>query len=252
MWDIIKSSSERIRTSFIMLGVVLAVGLINSHFVTWAAIGALALIGLKEMMNLTQINDDRLYVYAGVIWFFAYFHPHPQDLVFVVFVVFASILAYTQNFDKKLFIPMLYPIVPFLFILALYFDYGMMVLLWLMLVVAATDVGAYFAGRRLGKTKFCETSPNKTMEGVIGGIILGTLIGLVFFFLDFSVITILVVSFTVSISSVFGDLFESYLKRTAGVKDSGDIFPGHGGVLDRGDGYFFGSIVMYVLLKAFV
>jgi phosphatidate cytidylyltransferase len=252
MWDIIKSSSVRIKTSFIMLGVVLLVGFLNSYFVTWAVLGLLMLIGLKEMQTLTKIDENKLYIYAGVVWLASYFYPNPQDLVFLVFIAFASILAYTQNFDKRFFIPMLYPLIPFLFILALYKDFGMFVLLWLMLVVSATDVGAYFAGRRLGKTKFCETSPNKTLEGVAGGIILGTLVGLAFLFLDISVWIILLASFLVSIVSVFGDLFESYLKRMADVKDSGDIFPGHGGVLDRGDGYFFGAIVMYILLKALV
>ena len=61
-----------------------------------------------------------------------------------------------------------------------------------------------------------------------------------------------IVSAFVSISSIFGDLFESSLKRKAGVKDSGDILPGHGGVLDRTDGYLFGAIVMLVLLRGLV
>jgi phosphatidate cytidylyltransferase len=60
------------------------------------------------------------------------------------------------------------------------------------------------------------------------------------------------VSFVVSIASVFGDLFESYLKREADVKDSGDILPGHGGILDRTDGYLFGGILMFILLKLLV
>lgn len=249
MWDIIKSSSVRIKTSFIMLGVVLLVGFVNSVFVTWAVLGILMLIGLSEMLNLTKIDDNKLYIYASLVWIGAYFYPNPQDLAFIVFVIFASILAYTQNLDKKLFVPILYPVVPFLFLFALYIDFGMLALLWLISVVASTDVGAYFAGRRLGKTKFCETSPNKTIEGVIGGVILGTLMGLLFLFLNFSFWTVLIASFLVSIVSVFGDLFESYLKRVADVKDSGDIFPGHGGVLDRMDGYFFGAIILYILLK---
>ena len=115
-----------------------------------------------------------------------------------------------------------------------------------------TDVGAYAVGKSIGKTPFCETSPNKTMEGVVGGIAVATVAGM---FLGLSIVdfwTSLVISFAVSASSIFGDLYESSLKRAAGVKDSGDLLPGHGGVLDRIDGYLFGSIIMLVLLRGLV
>ncbi|WP_416862892.1 phosphatidate cytidylyltransferase, partial [Helicobacter ganmani] len=61
--------------------------------------------------------------------------------------------------------------------------------------------------------------------------------------------TSLILTFITSITSVFGDLYESYLKRKAGVKDSGSILPGHGGILDRLDGYFFAVIILYTLLQ---
>ena len=76
----------------------------------------------------------------------------------------------------------------------------------------------------------------------------GAFLGL--FVVDFLIA--LVISFLVAVSAVFGDLFESSLKRSAGVKDSGDLLPGHGGVLDRIDGYLFGAIVMLVLLRGLV
>jgi phosphatidate cytidylyltransferase len=62
----------------------------------------------------------------------------------------------------------------------------------------------------------------------------------------------IIVSFATAVSAVFGDLYESYLKRKAGVKDSGTILPGHGGVLDRIDGYLFASVVMVILLRGLV
>ncbi len=124
-------------------------------------------------------------------------------------------------------------------------------LLWLLVVVAGADVGAYFVGRSIGKTKFCQTSPNKTIEGVIGGVVVAVILGSIFSIEIFGLVTALLISFVVAVASVFGDLFESYLKREANVKDSGNILPGHGGILDRTDGYLFAGIIMLVLLKAF-
>ncbi|NQY95402.1 MAG: phosphatidate cytidylyltransferase, partial [Campylobacteraceae bacterium] len=112
--------------------------------------------------------------------------------------------------------------------------------------------GAYFVGKGLGKHQFCETSPNKTWEGVAGGMIVSAALGTYFALDSLSLFGALVVSVIVAFASVFGDLFESYLKREANVKDSGDILPGHGGILDRTDGYLFGGIIMLVLLRAII
>jgi phosphatidate cytidylyltransferase len=149
-------------------------------------------------------------------------------------------------------LPLLYPTASFLFLLSLYSGYGTMTLLWLLVIVASTDIGAYFVGKSIGKTKFCETSPNKTIEGVIGGVVFAVLLGTLFSTNGISFVNALIISAIVSIVSIFGDLFESYLKREAGVKDSGTILPGHGGVLDRTDGYLFGAIVMLVLLRVVI
>jgi phosphatidate cytidylyltransferase len=121
--------------------------------------------------------------------------------------------------------------------------------MWLVIVVALTDIGAYFIGRKFGKRQFCKVSPKKTWEGVIGGVLLATVVG-TFYGVGFvSVFLAFFISFVVSFSSVFGDLFESYLKRNAGVKDSGSVLPGHGGVLDRVDGYMFGAVLMVITLR---
>jgi phosphatidate cytidylyltransferase len=133
--------------------------------------------------------------------------------------------------------------------LSLYSEYGTDTLLWLLVVVASTDIGAYFVGKSFGKTKFCETSPNKTIEGLIGGLFFAVVLGPLFVTNGISFVNALIISGVVSLASVFGDLFESYLKREADVKDSGTILPGHGGMLDRTDGYLFGAIVMLVLLR---
>jgi len=252
MIDILKDSSERIRTGVILVAVVLFIGLIDSKFLTWLFLGFVMMIGVSEAMKLFKSERNLIYLVSGFTWILAYFYPNPQDLVFLSVLFFASILAYTKTFDKTLFLPLLYPLVSYLFLFSLYLSFGMGSLLWLLVVVAGTDIGAYFVGRGIGKRQFCSTSPKKTLEGVFGGVLIATAFGFVFAPSAYEVETILFVSFVVSIGSVFGDLFESYLKREADVKDSGDILPGHGGVLDRTDGYLFGGVLMFILLKLLV
>jgi len=251
MFDIINESSTRIKTGILLVLVLLVVGFIDSMPLTWLFLGGIMMVALYEAMNLFQVDENKIYVYAILIWLGAYFYPNPQDLVFVVGVVFASILAYTKNLNTKLFLPLMYPITSYLFLLALYISYGMGALLWLLVVVAGADIGAYFVGKSKGKTSFCATSPNKTLEGVAGGVITASILGMIFSPDYVGFMTSLGISFIVAIASVFGDLFESYLKREAEVKDSGDILPGHGGILDRTDGYLFGGIIMLVALRLF-
>jgi len=249
MTEIIKSSSTRIKTGVIMVLVLLIIGYIDSQILTWTLLGALMLVAIKEAMELFDIQEDKLYIVASITWLIALIYPNPQDLIFVVGVVFASYLAYTKNLNKKLFLILMYPMASFLFLFSLYILYGMGTLLWLLVVVAGADVGAYFVGKSIGKTSFCATSPNKTLEGVAGGIVSAAILGLLFSPSEIGLFTTFVISFLVASASVFGDLFESYLKREANVKDSGDLLPGHGGILDRTDGYLFGGIIMYVLLR---
>ena len=158
-------------------------------------------------------------------------------------------MAYTKNLNKDLFLPLLYPIASYLFLLSLYKSYGMSSLLWLLVVVAGADVGAYFVGKSKGKTQFCITSPNKTLEGVVGGIVVASVLGMIFAPSSVGVVYGLIISAIVAVASIFGDLFESYLKREANIKDSGNILPGHGGILDRTDGYLFGGVVLLILLR---
>jgi len=251
MSNILSQSATRIKTGIALIVVLLIIGYIDSIPLTWLLFGGLMLVALKEALNLFKINDDKIYVYAIVIWLVAYFYPKPEDLIFVVGIIFASILAYTKEFNKQLFLPLMYPIASYLFLFSLYISYGMPTLLWLLVVVAGADVGAYFVGKSIGSTKFCETSPNKTLEGVAGGVITAAILGMLLAPEEIGFITGLLISLIVAAASVFGDLFESYLKREADVKDSGDILPGHGGILDRTDGYLFGGIIMLVLLRLF-
>ncbi|WP_321313854.1 phosphatidate cytidylyltransferase [Halarcobacter sp.] len=250
MKEIIKSSSTRIKTGLALLVGILIIGYIDSFFLMWLLLGGLLVIAISESQKLYKMKVDSIYFYAGIIWFAAYFYPNAEDLTFIAAIVFASILAYTKTLDKKIFLPLFYPTASFLFLLTLYWEYGVMALLWLLVIVAGADIGAYFVGKSMGKTKFCETSPNKTVEGVAGGLVVATLFGIVFAIDNISLFGSIIISLLVALASVFGDLFESYLKREADVKDSGNILPGHGGILDRTDGYLFGGVVMLFILRA--
>ena len=250
--SILRDSRERLITGFILLAVVAIVGLIDNFFVMWLFLGAVYLLAFKEAIVLFGVEKDNLLPFAAGLWLIAAFYPYGDDLFVLAGVGYAAAVAYDKNLKWVDFLPFIYPTAGMLFILTMYEEYGVLSLVWLLGVVALTDIGAYFVGKSIGKTKFCETSPNKTLEGVIGGVALATFVGayLGLFVVDFWIA--LVISFMVSLSAVFGDLFESSLKRSAGVKDSGDLLPGHGGILDRIDGYLFGAIVMLVLLRGLV
>ncbi len=126
----------------------------------------------------------------------------------------------------------------------------------LFFLLAATfsgDTGAYFVGRALGKHPFFpHISPKKTWEGWFGGVLASGLAGLgvhAVFSLPMTALEAVGIAALLGIAASFGDLAESMLKRSRGVKDSGHWIPGHGGILDRADGLFFSAPLFYFLLK---
>jgi phosphatidate cytidylyltransferase len=115
--------------------------------------------------------------------------------------------------------------------------HGLTLLIWAFIVTWSTDIGAYFAGRNFGKRKLAPSiSPNKTVEGLYGGMAAATLLGGAWALANGLGKPLLAFPPLLAIAAQTGDLFESWMKRRAGVKDSGNWLPGHGGVLDRLDG----------------
>ncbi len=129
-------------------------------------------------------------------------------------------------------------------------SYAWMVPVLLIASIWINDTMAYITGSFIGKTPLSPISPKKTWEGTIAGAILAvvmvTAIG--FYALGFSIKAVLIISATAAITGTLGDLFESKLKRLAGVKDSGQIMPGHGGFLDRFDSLLVATTVVWVIL----
>ncbi|HYG05236.1 MAG TPA: phosphatidate cytidylyltransferase [Stenotrophomonas sp.] len=126
-------------------------------------------------------------------------------------------------------------------------------LLTALAIVWAADSGAYFAGRHFGRHKLApRISPNKTVEGLLGGLLAGLIAAAAFGALAGATLAqmpaLLGVAAVTVLASVLGDLFESLLKRQAGAKDSGNVIPGHGGVLDRIDGVL-AALPVFVLGK---
>ena len=134
-------------------------------------------------------------------------------------------------------------------------DYLPWNVLYLFFFIWASDTGAYFSGRALGKHKLFERiSPNKTIEGFIGGLLASALVGIAahHFLGKISLISWMCIGIFVSITSTLGDLFESMLKRQSDIKDSGNILPGHGGILDRFDSTLISAPIYWVLLHLFI
>jgi phosphatidate cytidylyltransferase len=125
---------------------------------------------------------------------------------------------------------------------------GMVITLMACLMIVASDIGSYLIGRRFGRIPLSPISPGKTVEGAFGGLIAAVLVGVAFsHLLAWPSAPWLggVLGALVALFALVGDLTESMMKRDAGLKDSGDALPGHGGILDRIDSYLFTPAVVF-------
>ena len=121
----------------------------------------------------------------------------------------------------------------------------------LIAIISATDIGAYFVGKKFGRNKLAyKISPNKTWEGLAGGVASASIVALICsqYILAFSIPVAIISGAIIAVLAQIGDLFKSWIKRKAGVKNSGNILPGHGGLLDRLDGYMFTAPILALLV----
>ncbi len=127
-------------------------------------------------------------------------------------------------------------------------DLGFSWMVWLVMVVVVTDVVGYFAGRMIGGPKFWpRVSPKKTWSGTVAGWIGAAVVGAIFALNTQASVNLIGVSIAISMASQMGDIAESAIKRRVGVKDSSNLIPGHGGLLDRFDGMLGASVFLLML-----
>lgn len=230
-------------------------------------VGLLAMIGVAEMLRMKRLE---FFSFEGVLAMLAAFVltvPLDNYLSFlpvdaslsvyslIVFLILAgTVLSSTYSFDDAT-----YPIAASFYVGIGFHNLvtarmdGLDKVILALFIVWATDIGAYMIGRQFGKHKLLpKVSPNKTIEGSLGGILAAVLVGAAFMLFDksvyaphsFLVMLVLIVLF--SIFGQFGDLVESAIKRHFGVKDSGKLIPGHGGILDRFDSMIFVFPIMHL------
>ncbi|MBF0453506.1 MAG: CDP-archaeol synthase [Magnetococcales bacterium] len=202
-----------------------------------------------------------LVVFAWIFLWIGYTHlvylALPFLLLFLFIMVAKSVLSYQPDRPvialwSTAFTGLVYCTLPLVLLLEIQENWGGEMVFLPLLVIWATDSGAYFSGKFFGKKKLAPSlSPGKTWVGFYGGCLSGVVAGLVcghFFSTPFTPWQAIVVGLLLSLSGQLGDLAESLLKRESGIKDSGNLIPGHGGLLDRLDSLLFATPVYYLLL----
>ncbi|CAD7288984.1 hypothetical protein LMG7974_01282 [Campylobacter majalis] len=236
---------ERVTTGLMLLVGILFIFYINSYVLNFIIIGVVLYFAMNESLKIYKLNQHKNLVLISLVFYTLTYVTNPVFIAILAILVVASIQAYLKAESMRLVLPLIYPMMPIFLLWMLYSQYSIEYLAWLILAIVASDSGAYFVGKKYGKTPFSPSSPNKTIQGVLGGLFLGTVVGTMIgnYILE-APIHAAFTSFLICAFGVFGDLFESYLKRRANIKDSGSTLGSHGGVLDRIDGYLFAAPVL--------
>ncbi|TKX30551.1 phosphatidate cytidylyltransferase [Campylobacter estrildidarum] len=236
----------RIVWGLLMAAAVVIIALIDQFFINFIIFAILLFLAFYEAKKLFSLeNASIIPLILAFILGTMVFKP-----LFLGILVALLVLGYQvyKKSNLKVVLIYLYPSLPILALWQVYLDRGMFALFWLILIVASCDSAAYFIGKLIGKTPFSPTSPNKTLEGVIGGLVFATFFGTLIGVFVYGFWLSLLCSFCAAFMAVIGDLLESYFKREAGVKDSGDLIPGHGGILDRIDAVIIAAFAMVAFL----
>jgi phosphatidate cytidylyltransferase len=211
-------------------------------------IGFLAYV-FGNILNVEDVPSNSIFVYVGVLLFLCIF----SSFVWILFAKKEEII----NHLGKIFLSVIYIIIPFILMAQIPFldndfKYASSAILGVFILIWTNDTFAFLVGKNIGRTKLLKhISPNKTVEGFIGGMVacFGTGYIIALYFTELSIIQWIVISGLVSVFGVLGDLIESMFKRQAGLKDSSNLIPGHGGFLDRFDSVIFAAPFIFIYLQ---
>lgn len=226
----------------------------------------LATIGMTELLRMYQIKKDAFLFFLSIVFLWIILLPdlnitisvYSFSKLDVIILYVMLLLIYTVftknkvNFNDISFVlfSTIYVGFGFYFLIVVRME-GLNYMLFILFIIWATDTGAYFSGRFLGQRKLWPAiSPNKTIEGAIGGILIACIVGTTFqviYPFDYSLVAILIITVFISIIGQLGDLAASAYKRHYQVKDSGNLLPGHGGILDRMDSLIFVLPFLYLI-----
>ena len=217
-------------------------------------ITAISLIEFSNAMNNKKIFINKYLLIFFAIIYYAIDFVYIDSLIFLFFILllFSSLNRNNNIIDISLtFISVFYIIIPFSFIIFL--KEKSIYWVWIIFLSAwSIDTTAYFVGKKFGKHKLCKNiSPNKTIEGFIGGILGCVLVIFVYGIcvknnFGISNISLFFISILTGIIGQIGDLIASSIKRFTNIKDFGNLIPGHGGMLDRFDSVLMISIVVFL------
>ena len=203
-------------------------------------------------------------IYVTILWACTSLSPISFGLLFFLLGIVALYEMWKLRKGKSKIMAFVYVILPFTLIQLLPYSNGNTyslesfdpsIILLLFILTWTFDTFAFLTGIKLGKNKILPSvSPKKSWEGFIGGLIFCTIAGWIAydFFSDFFTLdikTIIVLSLSLPFTATLGDFIESYYKRKAEVKDSGNIIPGHGGILDRMDAFMVTIPVLYIIIN---
>ena len=267
------STLVRLLTAIVLLPVVLALVWIPQLEIAFVAfIALLVAIGLSEFFAIAYAKkiatQHGAAVFFGVLMVIAAHHsPALLDATLVLGVIVAawiqvlrsqvSLTALSVTLWGLFYVGWM----PAHFVMLHAYGQGLGagLVTFLIVIIALSDTGAYFVGRTFGKHKLAATiSPKKTWEGAIGGVVVALLGAMAAWYIDAHAVDAplpgwalwqyALTGVLLAVAGQIGDLVESMVKRDAGVKDSGNLLPGHGGILDRCDGYLFAGPMLYYLL----